>query len=308
MDQTIVNERKNALSRKQGEHQIVPRKMRTRDLDAGGRHWLGGDPYATAFFNALSAVFPRGEAFMIESLSAWQDKVSGQLADDVKNFIQQEAAHSREHAGMNRALIRSGYDIAPLDLAIRKFVEFFSATSDLTKLGATMCIEHLTAIVAAEMLADPRHLEGCDPEIKKLWIWHGIEEIEHKAVAFDVWMHATREWSPFRRWITRTSMVSTVSFTFFINRTRGQVELLRQDGVGWRQALPRIIQYGFKKGGIGRRVLKPWAQFLKPGFHPWDIDDHALIDKGEAMLAELTPVSVPVAAVKQAPVPIAKAA
>ena len=307
MKQGIVNQQQNQPSQLSAKHRIFPRKMRTRDLETGGRHWLGGDPYATAFFNALSAVFPRGEAFMIESLRAWQDKVSGQLADDVKNFIQQEAAHSREHASMNRALIRSGYDIAPLDAAIRKFVEFFSATSDLTKLGATMCIEHLTAIVAAEMIAEPRHLEGCDPEMRKLWIWHGIEEIEHKAVAFDVWMYATREWSPFRRWITRTTMISAVSFTFLLNRTRGQVELMRQDGVGWRKALPRLIQYGFGKSGIGRAILKPWAKFLKPGFHPWHIDDHHLIEKGEAILEAMKPAPAP-RVVKQAPVVIAKAA
>ncbi len=308
MKQAIENQQQNQPSQPSAKHRLFPRKMRIRNLEAGGRHWLGGDPYATAFFNALSAVFPRGEAFMIESLCAWQDKASGQLADDVKNFIQQEAAHSREHASMNRALIRSGYDIAPLDHSIRKFVEFFSATSDLTKLGATMCIEHLTAIVAAEMIADPRHLAGCDPEMRKLWLWHGIEEIEHKAVAFDMWMYATRKWSPLRRWITRTSMICAVSFTFFINRTRGQVELMRQDGVGWQKALPRILRYGFSKGGIGRRVLKSWAQFLKPGFHPWDIDDHDLIATGEALLAELTPAPDPVRIVKQAPVALANAA
>ena len=120
MKQAIENQQKNQPAQQSAKHRIFPRKMRTRDLDAGGRHWLGGDPHATAFFNALSAVFPRGESFMIESLRPWQDRVPGQLADDVKNFIQQEAAHSREHASMNRALIRSGYDITALDRAIRK--------------------------------------------------------------------------------------------------------------------------------------------------------------------------------------------
>lgn len=102
-------------------------------------------------------------------------------------------------------------------------------------------------------------------------------------------------------------MISAVSFTFFINRTRGQVELLRQDGVGGRAALLRQLQYGFKKGGIGRRILKPWAQFLKPGFHPWDIDDHDLIAKGEAMLEAMKPAPTP-RVVKPVPMVIAKAA
>lgn len=289
MTQAIVTEQKNGDAASVAGRRLTIRKMRLRNFDVQSRHWLGGDPYATAFFNALSAVFPRGEAFMIESLRPWQNRVPEELAKDVKDFIQQEAAHSREHAGMNRALFRAGYDIEPLDKAIRQLVEFFGRTDELTKLGATMCIEHITAIVAAEMIADHRHLEGSDAEMRSLWVWHGIEEIEHKAVAFDVWMHATREWSPFRRWITRSAMMTAISISFFINRTRGQVELMRQDGVGWKQALPGILRYGFTKGGIGRRVMKPWAQFLKPGFHPWNIDDHELIARGEALIAALTP-------------------
>ncbi len=269
---------------------IVARRLRNRNLELAERHWVGGDPYATAFFNALSAVFPRGEAFMIQSLQPWQARVPSELAEQVKNFIEQEAAHSREHAGLNRALIRSGYDIAPLDRAIRQFVEFFSGASEVTRLGATMCIEHLTAIIAAEMLSDPKHLQGCEDDVRRLWLWHGIEEVEHKAVAFDVWMWATRDWSALRRWATRSAMLTAVSISFFINRTRGQLELLRQDGLSWSQALPRLMRYGFGRGGIGRRILRPWFQFLKPGFHPWQINDHHLIAKGEEWIAALAPM------------------
>jgi uncharacterized protein len=270
---------------------LSARKVFARNLEVQHRHWVRGDPHATAFFNALSAVFPVGEAFMIESLRPWQDRVPAELAADVRTFIEQEAGHSREHAGMNRALIRAGYDIAPLDKVIRSFVKFFSSTSETTRLGATMCIEHMTAIVAAELLANPHHLEGAEPEMHRVWLWHGVEEVEHKAVAFDVWMYATRDWSGLRRWATRSAMLVGVSASFFVNRTRGQLELMRQDGEGWLSALPKLMRYGFGKGGIGRAVLKPWARFLKPGFHPWQIDDRALITKGEAIVAAMQPES-----------------
>jgi uncharacterized protein len=269
---------------------MTARKMRARNLSVAQRHWLRGNAYDTAFFNALSAVFPIGEAFMIESLRPWLQQLDGKLAEDAKTFIEQEAAHSREHAGMNRALITAGYDIAPLDRAIRQFVSFFGRTSATTKLGATMCIEHLTAIVAAELLEKDAHLEGAESEMHRLWLWHAVEEVEHKAVAFDVWMHVTRDWSGLRRWLVRSAMMVGVSVSFFINRTRGQVELMRQDGIGWRTALPGLLRSGFRKGGIGRNVLRAWARFLTPGFHPWQIDDHALIAKGEAMVAAMTPV------------------
>jgi uncharacterized protein len=303
-DETFENSNLGAQARL-----LTARRIRVRNLAVHDRHWLRGEPFATAFFNALSAVFPIGETFMIESLRPWQKMLTGKLADDVKTFIEQEAAHSREHSGMNRALIRAGYDIAPLDRAIRQFVTFFAKTSDTTKLGATMCIEHLTAIVAAEILHDETHLRGAETELHRLWLWHAIEEVEHKAVAFDVWMHVTRDWSPARRWLTRSAMMVGVTASFFVNRTRGQIELLRQDGIAFPRALAGAIRYGFAKGGIGRRVFGSWAKFLKPGFHPWQIDDHALIAKGEQMVAAFTPVEASrTEPVKASPAPVAKAA
>ena len=74
-----------------------PRKFRARNLHQAGRHCVRGDACATAFFNALSAVFPVGEAFMIEALKPWRDRVPEPLASDVAAFIVQEAAHTREH-------------------------------------------------------------------------------------------------------------------------------------------------------------------------------------------------------------------
>lgn len=249
------------------------------------RHWVRGDAYATAFFNALSAVFPHGETFMIRSMVSWVERVPPLLGREVRAFIEQEAGHAREHVGMNKALIDAGYDVAPLDRKIRGFVKRFENASDDVKLTATMCIEHFTAIVAAEILRDKAHLGGTDPELRRLWLWHAVEEVEHKGVAYDVWKYATKDWSPVRSYVWRCGFMTLITLSFFINRNLGQIELLRQDGIGFFTALRGIMQSGFGKGGIGRNVLRPWAAFFKPKFHPWDKDDRLLIAEGEAMLA-----------------------
>ncbi len=251
------------------------------------RHWVRGDPYATAFFNALSAVFPHGETFMIRCMMPWADRVPPLLGRQVKAFIEQEAGHAREHVGMNKALIEAGYDVAPLDKKIRGFVKLFEDASDIVKLTATMCIEHFTAIVAAEILREKRHLDGTDGELRELWLWHAVEEVEHKGVAFDVWKYATRDWNPVRTWAWRSGFMALITLSFFINRTLGQIELLRQDGIGFAKAFRQIMRAGFGKGGIGRNVLRPWAAFFRPGFHPWDKDDRLLLAEGEAMLATM---------------------
>ena len=266
---------------------IVPRGFRAMPDALTERHWVRKDPYATAFFNALSAVFPHGETFMIRSLIPWVDRVPASLRPEVEAFIEQEAGHSREHVAMNKALIDAGYDIAPLDRKIRGFVAFFEDASDTVKLTATMCIEHFTAIIAAELLENRDHLAGVDDDMFELWLWHAIEEVEHKGVAFDVWNYAVKDWSPFRRYIWRSLFMLAVTTSFFINRTLGQIELLRQDGYGFFWSLKRVLQTGFGKGGIGRNVLRPWAGFFRPGYHPWDQDDRLLLAQGEADLAKI---------------------
>src|SRR3546814_5858565 len=65
--------------------------------------------------------------------------------------------------------------------------------------------EHLTSILSHELLSNPRHLKDAPDEARRLWEWHALEEIEHKAVAFDTWAYATRDWSPLRRWLSRRS-------------------------------------------------------------------------------------------------------
>lgn len=266
---------------------IVSRDFRSRRDAKVKRHWVRGDPYATAFFNALSAIFPHGETFMVRSMVPWEERVPAALRQEVNAFIEQEAGHSREHVAMNRALIEAGYDVEPLERKIKAFVRFFENSSDMTKLTATMCIEHFTAIVAAEILKNRHHLDGASDELSELWLWHAVEEVEHKGVAFDVWTYATRDWNPVKRYFVRSAAMLAVTISFFINRSLGQIELLRQDGYGFFAALKGILRSGFGKGGVGRNVLGRWASFFRPRYHPWDHDDRLLLATGEADLARM---------------------
>jgi uncharacterized protein len=155
----------------------------------------------------------------------------------------------------------------------------------MSKLTATMCIEHFTAIVAAEVLTNRSHLDGADDVLTELWLWHAIEEIEHKGVAYDVWTYAAKDWNGLKRYLVRSGAMFAITASFFINRSLGQIELLRQDGYGFFAALRGIMRNGFGKGGLGRNVLPRWLSFFRPGFHPWDHDDRLLLAQGESDLA-----------------------
>lgn len=256
---------------------ITPRDRRFGRDRARGRHWLNNDPIATAFFNALSITFPRGEAFFIDSVRAFRDDVPTKLAGEIAAFIRQEVVHGREHLAFNRQMTDQGYDVSRLDDDVTLVLDLAYGRPPIVRLAATMALEHFTAILAHELLRDPSHLDGADPELAALWRWHAVEEIEHKGVAHDTWVHATRDWTRFKRWWVRTLMMLIVTRHFLHHRARGMMDLLRQDGIIGGRAWGGLLRYALVRPGILRRIALPWAGYFLPGFHPWAVDDRALI-------------------------------
>lgn len=265
---------------------ITPRDQRFGRGQSQMRWWLDGDPIATAFYNALSVTFPRGEAFFVESVRAFRGDAPPKLAAEINAFIKQEVAHSREHISFNNRVTAAGYDVSALELKVEQSLALTKDRPPIFNLVVTMLLEHYTAIMAHAFLTDPVHFAGADEEIKALWRWHAIEEIEHKGVAYDTWLHATRNWSRGKRWRLKAVMMLLVTKNFWANRYAGMVELLRQDGIsGWRMHA-RILWFFFGNPGIGRKLLPAWAALFLPGFHPWNHDDRALIGLAESEYAD----------------------
>ncbi len=271
---------------------ITPRDQRFGRGEVQKRWWLGGDPIATAFYNALSITFPKGEAFFIESVKSFRDGAPPKLEGEIRAFIQQEVMHSREHVAFNKRVHDAGYDVAELERIVEESLGLTKGRPAILNLAVTMALEHYTAIMAQQMLGDPRTFAGAEPAQLNLWSWHAIEEIEHKGVAYDTWLHATRDWTRWKRWKVRSLMMLIVTMRFWPKRVRGMLELLRQDGLtGWR-VKARIAWFLIGSPGTLRRLFLPWAAFFLPGFHPWNHDDRALIaraggDFGATSLPEL---------------------
>jgi len=193
---------------------ITPRDRRFGRNARQGRWWLGGDPIATAFYNALSITFPRGEAFFIESVKAFRDGAPEKLAREIRAFVQQEVMHTREHVAFNRRVAEAGYDISGLEKKVVESLELTKNRPQVLNLAVTMALEHYTAIMATQMITDKKLWRGADAEQVELWKWHAMEEIEHKGVAYDTWLHATKDWSRWKRWKVRSIMMLLVSKNF----------------------------------------------------------------------------------------------
>ena len=271
-----------AASQTPADLTITPRDRKFAKGAETPRHWLRGDPVGSALYDAMSATFPLGEAFFVESVRAFRDGAPPRLAEEIKAFTTQEAIHSREHAAFNRRAADAGYDLAPLEAQVAKRLDITRGKPKIVSLAATMALEHFTAILAHELLADPRHLTGADPATAELWRWHATEEIEHKGVAFDTWRHATTGWSRWKRWKVKAMVMLYATRNFVVDRTTGTVDLLKQDGMGTLEAYARTLWYAWINPGMFRKIGRAWATYFLPGFHPWNEDDRHLIAAYEA--------------------------
>lgn len=263
---------------------ITIRDLRFARNTAPPRWWLNGDPIATAWYNCLSGTFPRGEAYFVDAVKAHREGVPPGLAADIRRFIRQEVNHSREHLAFNRIATGAGYDMAKIDARVEEVLRKLEGRPAILDLAATMALEHYTAMMAHELLAHPTHSAGAHPEVAALWRWHAIEEIEHKGVAYDTWLHATRHWSRWRRWKVKSILMLLVTKNFLFRRFRDALNLLEQDEISGLSAKWRLFYFLAVKPGMIRRIFPAWIAYFLPGFHPWNQDDRKLIAEAERML------------------------
>ena len=256
---------------------ITPRDRRFGRAATPRRLWHGGSVEATAIYNALSTTFPAGEAFFVESVRKFRDGAPPRLAEEIKAFTTQEAIHSREHDAFNKRAVNAGYDLSKLEAQVAKRLAVTGSKPPIVSLAATMALEHFTAILAHQLLANPRHLVGAEQETADLWRWHAVEEIEHKGVAYDTWMFATRDWPSWKRWKVKAKVMLYVTRNFVVDRTAGSLELMRQDGVTGIRAWSLLLWYLWVRPGMFRKIAGAWIKFFLPGFHPWNEDDRHLL-------------------------------
>lgn len=174
------------------ELQIPTRRMNFEDaIKTVPKHFAkDGDLVSSHVAAALSSVFPDGEDFFVKSVRHYRDQITDPaLKKQVAGFIGQESVHGREHRVLNEHLASLGYPTKQVEWLTRKgLAARWRFAPKKSSLAMTAALEHFTATLAELILSDPeaREMFG-DDTVKNLFLWHALEEAEHKAVAFDVY-------------------------------------------------------------------------------------------------------------------------
>lgn len=239
--------------------------------------WHNGSAFRTAWFNAMSMLFPLGEKFFIDSVCFYQDEIEDpRLKKEIASFRAQEATHRVQHQKYNELLCElRGYDLVRIEKHERERMAWaYRELSARRRLAGTVANEHLTAIMAHDMLSKQDLLTGAGPQIAKLWQWHGVEETEHKAVAFDVFVAVGGTVSE------RRQALLLNTFFFFKDTLRNLCIMLQNDGKLWSiREWASGFKFLFIKPGMLRRVFPAWLRFFRKDFHPWQVDNRDLIQQ-----------------------------
>ena len=252
----------------------LPEKTSNRFDDEVPRYWVNNNPVITCFYNALSTVIPEGERFFIGTVRAVLDDINEpQLKQEVRQFIIQESNHRAGHHRLNDWIARQGYPMQSCENHIKRLqssIERFFSTRQ--QLAATLALEHYSAMLTDQFLREP--LLSCDmhPKIRTFLVEHSVEEIEHKAVAFDVYQSAFGSY-PVRIW-----QMLLITFFFLPNVVYIQWRYLWHD----RQLLnlkawAGAMHYFWFRPGWFRRIIPGYFRYFKPGFHPWQHDNSELL-------------------------------
>lgn len=264
------------------------------DAFAKNRYWHNNNPVSTHFFNALQATFPEGERFFIDSArdavkALGEENLDPELRQQVKGFIRQEAAHGREHEAWCQALVDLGYSEIEDQSQQLKQLRLWSREHMHAsfRIATTAGAEHYTASLAHLFLYKrPDLLDAGDPPIKAAFVYHALEEIEHKAVCFDLFTAVSGAY-----WLRALGLL--MSAVDIMRQTRKRhIYLLKRDGLwNWKN---RMSAWRFIWGarGIATQLIPYTLRYLKPGFHPWQTDErHKIQERYGAVLSALEAAS-----------------
>ncbi len=254
------------------------------------RYWAGNDAGITHFMTALSALFPDGEKFFVDSTRAVRKhpKLADlQMQKEISAFIGQEAMHSKEHVAFNAAAQAYGYDVRSLENmtdtviqtsvnTVLKLFRPFGFTRDTIGLTGTCALEHFTATIASELLRNP-DIQAMfnDETMYQLWMWHAVEENEHKAVVFDVYQ--TLYGKGLKAYGQRALAMSLAMVILFFTQSYFTARLLKQDNKLTFKDTKYMIKFMYGRKGFITRQIPELLAFFKPNFHPNDFDTDSLL-------------------------------
>jgi uncharacterized protein len=274
----MTSNARNAAGPPNPENLVLQPRNVTFDWTALPTHWIPNEPLATHACNVLHLLLPEGERWFVglftEALPLIKDD---KLREEVLGFIGQETIHARSHQGVLDHWKAKGIDTDPYVQQVNWMFQKVLGDRNMRgqrreewlieRLSIIAAIEHITAMLGGWVLnATALDTANADPTMMDLLRWHGAEEVEHRAVAFDLLTHLDR------RYLRRVrGMMITAPIMLWL-WVRGVAFLMRIDPELGGRVKPRWRHY-FRASHrrllpSARHVLGRVLRYARPSFHP----------------------------------------
>lgn len=267
----IPEDHKMSLS-KVNHRRITPRRFRW-EFDSVPKYWFDGCVFKTRFLDVYTLLVPDNEKYYIRSLQVHLEHLSREgLKEDLVNFMRQESLHGVAHEHLARSLscdertknsLRRAASFLLYDV-LEKLQPKWLKTSIVST------IEHINAVWASFFLQRDT-LRAAPEQVRSVYYWHFAEEIEHKCVAFDVLQDRYPMY-----WV-RLLGLAVAAPLFYGLFMSGTFYLMCKEGeFHFRNTLREIWCFCIEDGFLLHNI-SGLLRYMKPGFHPWNIDDSGLL-------------------------------
>lgn len=222
--------------------------------------------------NGVSLTMPFLEPFLIATLREAAGEISDpRLLEEIAAFAAQEGQHFRAHRRYNEMLKTAGYhELAAVEAAMKESYRRIGDRSLAFRLGYSAGFESMTLGITRWLVDDRVKLfAGADTRVVSFALWHMVEEVEHKRVAFDAYQAAVGNYPH------RVLGVLTGSLHVFWWARKGCIAMLKHDG-RWRNLRSRIRLWRRTAEFFGAIVPGVLGACL-PNHDPRDVEDPAWV-------------------------------
>ncbi|MEU4314567.1 metal-dependent hydrolase [Nocardia sp. NPDC024068] len=247
------------------------------DFSTVPMHYIPGEVLATHVTNVMHLVLPEGERAMATCLAEALPFIEDErLREEVTGFIGQESMHAGSHEGARDHLQSIGLDVQSYVDKVAWLVDRVLGDHGLTgraeeewlkeRLGLFAGMEHFTAVIGEWLLESEVLAElGMHPTMLDLVRWHGAEEVEHRSVVFDAYMHVD---GGYARRMRTGLLASGLLLPLFVFST---AYMYRKDpspakGRFWGKQFVSATLRGVIPSFTTFFTEMP--RYLRPGFHP----------------------------------------
>lgn len=152
--------------------------------------FIPNEPETSHFFTGFSIVLHYVEPYLIRSMREAKSLVTDKrIVEDMDKFCRQEAQHYTQHKKFNDHLHVDYPGLKALEEKAKKEYERLSKTKSLKFNLAYAEGFESAATVAALATLENGPLEKAEGFVGDIWRWHFCEELEHRAVTYDVYKH-----------------------------------------------------------------------------------------------------------------------